>query len=241
MPKALLFDYGNTLIAFGPEQQRAQLEAMTRVLTEAGIEVDLDRLDALRREQVMRPYHSGGVENVWEEVCREVAALFTEDADDELTRQISQARQQAFWSSTHLPPETAAMLKRLRSHFRLGLLSNYPCTDSIRESLRQQEILGLFETVVVSADVGFAKPHAKPYEALLSKMNLQPGEAVYVGDNWLADIQGAGRLGLRTIWVREHIPYETFEPEEGDLPATGEIDQILDLEALLSDWMNETT
>jgi putative hydrolase of the HAD superfamily len=239
MRPALLFDYGNTLIAFGPEQQKAQLAAMEEVLSSEGIAYDPGRLDSLRMEQVMRPYRSDGVENKWDEVCREVVELFAEDPDGRVAALVSSARQRAFRESVRLIPETGGLLRRLKSRYRLGLLSNYPCVDSIRDSLRHLGILDLFDTVVVSGEVGFAKPHPRPFETLLRRMDLSAGEAVYIGDNWLADIQGAGRLGLRTVWVREHVPYERFDPADGDLPATAEIERILDLETVLENWEAE--
>jgi putative hydrolase of the HAD superfamily len=235
-PTALLFDYGNTLIAFGPDQQQAQLQAMRQVLDSAGIEVDSDALDALRKEQVLRPYQSDGVENRFEDVCAEVVALGRTPPPPAVVQDIMRARREAFLQSITVKDEVLNLLDRLRGRYRLGLLSNYPCTRSIVDSLKAVGLLPFFETVVVSADVGFAKPHPAPYLELLQRMDLRPEEAVYIGDNWLADIQGAGRQGLRTVWVREHIPYEVFEPQDGDLPATGVVETLTDLETLLETW-----
>ncbi len=231
--RALCFDYGNTLIAFGPEQQDAQLEAMCHTLEGAGHDVDLPKLNALRKEQVLRPYHSGGVENNWEDVCREVVELCENPPSPALIQAISQARQEAFFQSVSLNPEVLKLLHDLRPCYRLALLSNYPCTTSIVGSLQRLGLRDLFETVVVSADVGYAKPHPAPYDELLKQLELPPGECAYIGDNWLADIQGAGRKGMHTVWVREHVPYETFEPQDGDLPASAEISRLTELRALL--------
>jgi len=235
-PSALCFDYGNTLIAFGPQQQEAQLEAMLGTLEAAGHEVDLEKLNALRIEQIMRPYHSGGVENDWEEVCREVVELSQTPPDPALVQGIMRARQEAFYSAVSVTPEVHTLLQEFHGTYRLALLSNYPCRDSIVGSLERLGLLGFFETVVISGEVGYAKPHPVPYEVLLKRLDLPAEECVYIGDNWLADIQGAGRQGMRTVWIREHIPYETFEPQEGDLPATAELQRLAELPALLDTW-----
>lgn len=230
----LLFDYGNTLIAFGPAQQEAQLAAMRRVLETAGIAYDLPPLNALRKEQVLRPYHRDGIENDFREVCREVIALFADEATAEAhTEAMMQARYTAFLDSVSVDPAVPALLERLSRRYRLGLLSNYPCTASIRDSLDRLGLLRFFDTLVVSGDVGFAKPHPATYETLLNRMQVSPAECLYVGDNWLADVQGAKRLGLHAAWVREHIPYETFDPQPGDFPADLELPRLLDLEAAL--------
>ena len=231
----LLFDYGNTLIAFGPEQQAAQLAAMREVLDAAGVRHDPERLDQLRREQVMRPYKSNGVENDFREVCREIIARFAPDTvADQFTNAMMYARRHAFLNSVSVNPAIPQLLGRLRTKYRLGLLSNYPCRDSIIDSLRHLGLHDYFDAIVVSADVGFAKPHPRTYETLLRAMAAQPGECLYVGDNWLADVQGAKRHGLHAAWLREHTPYETFDPAEGDHPADLELTCLLELEEKLA-------
>ena len=235
--KAVLFDYGNTLIAFGPEQQAAQSKAMMDVLEHAGRTVDSGELDRLRHAQVIRPYERNGVENIFSEVCQEIVELTGPDEDGSLTRAICQARQTAFIESVQVHPAVIDLLEELSAEYTLGLLSNYPCTFSVTESLRALGLLEFFPTVVVSADVGYAKPHPATYDTLLNGVGMEADACVYVGDNWLADIQGAKRAGMRAVWVREHIPYESFPQQEGDHPADAELDSVTDLPALLKSWM----
>jgi HAD superfamily hydrolase (TIGR01549 family) len=236
-PSILLFDYGNTLIAFGPAQQEAQLAAMRAVLDDAGVRHDPGHLDRMRKEQVLRPYQNNGVENDFREVCHEVAAAFAPPAlARELTGAIMRARQQAFRDSVRVEPEIPELLTRLRRRHRLGLLSNYPCEFSITESLRDLGLHAFFDAIVVSGAVGFAKPHPRSYQTLLKSMDARPADCLYVGDNWLADVQGAKRQGMRAAWVREHVPYEVFEPREGDTPADLILDRLTDLEAALDAW-----
>ncbi len=235
-PTALLFDYGNTLIAFGPAQQEAQLAAMRAVFDDEGLRYDTQEMEILRHEQILRPFQRGGIENDYRAVCREVVERYTDDPGDRITRRIMRARYDAFLGSVAVDPAVLELLSRLKRSHRLGLLSNYPCVDAILDSLHKLGLLPFFETVVVSGDVGFAKPHPKPYEVLLARMKLRPEESVYIGDNWLADVQGAKRLGMRAVWLREHIPYERFEPSAGDHPADAELTRLSDLPALLEHW-----
>ncbi|MDF3129134.1 HAD family hydrolase [Kiritimatiellaeota bacterium B1221] len=232
----VLFDYGNTLIAFGPDQQLAQAAAMAEVLSQAGLTIDNEKLTKVRKDQILRPYRSGGKENVFEEVCREIVELAGPDPTGGITRALMAARQKAFIKSVGVQPDVPPLLERLKEQYRLGFLSNYPCSHSIISSLENLGMADFFESVVVSADVGYAKPHPDAYATLIKEMNLDPAEAVYVGDNWLADVQGAKRAGMRAIWVREHIPYETFEPEPGDIPPDAEIHSLMELESVLAAW-----
>ena len=234
--KTILFDYGNTLIAFGPAQQAAQAATMSAVLLDAGLQVDEEKLTEVRKAQIMRPYVSGGRENVFAEVCREIVELAGPDPDGLITKKLMQARQQAFLEAVVVDPAITDLLTRLQKEVRLGFLSNYPCTFSIVSSLKHLGLYDFFESVVVSADVGYAKPHPQAYARLIQSMNLDPAEAVYVGDNWLADVQGAKRAGMRAVWLREHVPYETFEPEPGDLAPDAEIQSMAELEEILALW-----
>lgn len=234
---SVLFDYGNTLIAFGPDQQRAQAEAMTAVLTRAGMRVDENQLTEVRKNQIMRPYHNGGRENVFEEVCREIVELAGPDPSGELTRLLMRARQQAFLESVKVHPDVISLLQRLQKKYRLGFLSNYPCSLSIVSSLKHLGLHDFFEAVVVSADVGFAKPHPDAYARVIGEMGIRPEEAVYVGDNWLADVQGAKRAGMRAVLIKEHPAYETFEPQPGDVLPDAEIHCLSELEQILALWL----
>jgi HAD superfamily hydrolase (TIGR01509 family) len=231
----LLFDYGNTLIAFGPAQQDAQLAAMRKVLDEARVAYDLEILDKMRMEQVLRPYKNNGIENDFRTVCHEVAAAFAPPGQAlALTEPIMRARQNAFHASVTVAPAVPEMLARLKKTYRLGLLSNYPCDHSISGSLKALGLYDFFDAVVVSGVVGFAKPHPRTYAALLAAIKASPEECMYIGDNWLADVQGAKRHGMKAAWVREHVPYEVFEPNEGDHPADLILDRLVDLESALN-------
>ena len=87
--------------------------------------------------------------------------------------------------------------------------------------------------VVISADIGYVKPHAKPFESMLSQLDLSPSECVYIGDNWLADVQGAKRMGMCSILTTQYVPYESFEPSEKDHSPDIRIDHLNELEKLL--------
>jgi FMN phosphatase YigB (HAD superfamily) len=123
----------------------------------------------------------------------------------------------------------------LQTRFRLGLLSNYPDGPAIRSSLQRIGIESFFSSIVVSGEIGYVKPHRRPFEEILRQMGATPGESIFVGDNWLGDIQGAKRLGLRAIHTRQFVPYEIFDRQAGDHDADGVVEHLLDLEKLLVD------
>ena len=68
---------------------------------------------------------------------------------------------------------------------------------------------------------------------MLSDLVVPAAEVVYVGDNWLADVQGAKRNGLKSIWTQQYLPYENFQAEAGDHQPDAIIQHLDELAALL--------
>ncbi|MPZ24548.1 MAG: HAD-IA family hydrolase [Dehalococcoidia bacterium] len=58
-----------------------------------------------------------------------------------------------------------------------------------------------FDFVVASAVVGHAKPSTEIFRYALDRGGLQPGECVYVGDTYIADVLGARASGLTPVLV----------------------------------------
>lgn len=70
------------------------------------------------------------------------------------------------------------------------------------------------DAVVCSEDLACYKPHRSCFEAICSKLGVEPKDAMYVGDSPLNDIEGSRRAGLRAVWLNRRgleRPNE-FEP-----------------------------
>lgn len=233
--QAVVFDYGNTLIPFGGVEAGAVNRAMQAELERRYGPCDAQRFEALRREQILRPYADGNRENDLDETAVElVAALYGGRRPDVETLDVlREVRQRAFHAAVRPGPATVAVLTRLAARFRLALLSNYPCGDTIRESLARLGLDRFFQVVVVSADLGLVKPHPEPYARILAGLGLPAPACVMVGDNWLADVQGGRRSGLRAVLTTEYVSYEGFQPYAGDHPPDARIARLDELPGLL--------
>jgi putative hydrolase of the HAD superfamily len=66
---------------------------------------------------------------------------------------------------------------------------------NLHEQLRRHGLDGYFAVVVVSAELGTAKPDPQPFAAALERIGVPPGRAVHVGDH-ANDEQGAAAAGL---------------------------------------------
>jgi len=232
--RAVLFDYGNTLIEYGARHVAAVDRALGDALERRYGPVDRAALAALHARQRLAVYREPFAENELGAMVAEAARELCGAAPDaDLLAELLAARRRAFDESLARPEHVPAVLERLAARFRLALVSNYPCGDSIRASLERLELARYFEAVVVSADLGRVKPHPAPFEAALRALELAPADCLYVGDNWLGDVQGAKRLGMRAVHILQFDGHEHFERGPSDLPADATIAHLEELPALL--------
>jgi putative hydrolase of the HAD superfamily len=90
---------------------------------------------------------------------------------------------------------------------RLAVISNWD--SRLPELLEQLEISEFFETVVVSALVGYEKPHPEIFRIALERTGLEPSNVVYIGDDLTLDYHGARSAGMRALHLDRD---ERFEP-----------------------------
>jgi putative hydrolase of the HAD superfamily len=62
-------------------------------------------------------------------------------------------------------------------------------------------ILGRFETVVVSDEVGWRKPRPVIFQRALAAMGLRPEECLFIGDRPEIDVAGAKAMGMGAAWL----------------------------------------
>ena len=92
-----------------------------------------------------------------------------------------------------------------RLGLRTAIISNADA-GVLRSVLARTGLDGLVDLVVISDEVGALKPHARIFEAALSGLGVEPGEALMVGDMDV-DVLGARRLGMAVALVaRDRVP-----------------------------------
>lgn len=232
--EAVLFDYGNTLIRFSRPEVDACDAALASGLEKLFGPVDRVRLKAIRDADRVAPYQNGLRErDLAEMTTRLVQGLYDRTPDAEQIALLVRARFDAVVRAIVAPDYLRALLAELGSRFRLGIVSNYPDSGAIRTSLQRLELTPCFDHVVISADVGRVKPHPLPFETCLAGLGTTADRAVYVGDNWLADVQGAKRLGMQMIRTVQYEAPERFDPQPGDLQPDAVIEHLTELPPLL--------
>ncbi|MDE7416500.1 MAG: HAD-IA family hydrolase [Lachnospiraceae bacterium] len=207
MPKMVLFDYGQTLIAEqkfdGIKGTAAVLQYATRnkyhlsaeqVQARANeINQELGRFDPEKRHlfQIEIPntmftpylYESQGIE----------IALSSSEIDT------------VFWNAAApgVPTEgIKEFLEYLKSKgIRTGVISNISYDSSVvAERINRLLPENTFEFIITSSNYIFRKPNKRIFDLALEKAKLQSDEVWYIGDQYECDVKGSLNAGLLPVW-----------------------------------------
>jgi putative hydrolase of the HAD superfamily len=69
----------------------------------------------------------------------------------------------------------------------------------VEEALRAADLLRYFDVVIDSALVGVEKPDPAIFRAALEALDVEPGDALFVGDLYEVDVVGAQAAGMSGV------------------------------------------
>lgn len=127
--------------------------------------------------------------------------------------------------------DTIGTLKKLTDCYSLGLLTN-GASDLQRRKIEGSGVGQYFNEILISGDIGFAKPDRRVFELLLSQLEAKAANTLMIGNNLITDIHAAQHAGLLAIWVNR----ADTAPESGIIP-DWEIASLHQLESILDSLM----
>jgi putative hydrolase of the HAD superfamily len=208
--RALLFDVNGTLIDIETDEWMEEAyRAIAHFLTYQGIALHRGEVrDAY--SQIMKEQFAASTEifpefdvvAVWREVLRRHATDYTRSLGPEklqqmplflaeLQRGIARKRLVAF-------PQAQEILAQVKTRHRLAVVSDGQSVYALPE-LRAAGLADYFASVIISGDYGYRKPDPRLFQAALSKLQVCPEEAIFVGNDRFRDIHGARQVGMKTI------------------------------------------
>lgn len=99
---------------------------------------------------------------------------------------------------------TMETLKALSGKVKMGIITN-GFKSLQQQRLANTETAEFFEMVVVSEDVGVAKPDPAIFEFAFGLMpNVDKSSILMVGDTLSSDILGAKNVGINSCWFNPH-------------------------------------
>lgn len=126
-------------------------------------------------------------------------------------------------------PEVLAALTAVREQgARVVVASNWDW--DIEPALDSAGLLHLIDDLAVSARMGFRKPHPAFYAVAIDIAGIRPSEALFVGDNWSHDVEGAMAAGISAVHLDRTDDPIGFVVNRG--PAVSSATRITDLSAL---------
>lgn len=98
-------------------------------------------------------------------------------------------------------------VRELKQDYKIGLLSNMG-PDTLEEIFPAKERSELFDSVVISSEVGMIKPSRDIFELALEHIGTPADETVFIDDRPV-NTDGAERVGMRTILFTTNAQFET--------------------------------
>ena len=95
--------------------------------------------------------------------------------------------------------ENRRWLKTLHDTYRLAVISNN--FGNTQGWCDDYGLSPLFGAIIDSTVLGIAKPDVRIFEAALSELDVEPSQAIYVGDSYAADMVGGKNAGMWTAWL----------------------------------------
>jgi FMN phosphatase YigB (HAD superfamily) len=231
--KAIFFDLDGTLRHSVP----SGAEVFTDYVKTLGLPVDEEsRLRAMRWEHLYWANsvdlrddllaHSGETENFWIEYSRRrlTALGASPEWSVEFAPTISKHMGEVYKPDSVVPADVRRVLPQLKdAGYILAVISNRD--KPFQELLNDHGIGEFFDFSLAAGEVNVFKPDPGVFEHALRRVNLSPQDAMYVGDNYYADVVGARAAGLRPIL---YDPLGIFpEPDCEMIKAFDELKSIL--------------
>jgi len=226
--KVICFDLDGTISDLGDGENRARLIIIDRLAQESGVPRDelagvydiewaktkLEYMDLVAdglEDIDIRERHMGKVLDIigLESRPLDYAQIFCSETMDGI----------------YIYPDAMKVMDTLGEKYRLTMITN-GASKWQREKIEKLDIGGYFEEIIVSGELGHHKPSPRIFQEMTERTGVNPGEIIYVGNDYIKDIHGAKSSGWRTAWVKR-----TDEVRDETVPnyTINELSELLDL------------
>jgi epoxide hydrolase-like predicted phosphatase len=188
---AVFFDFGGVIM-------RTEYQAPRQHLAER-FKLDYDDIDKIvfGSESARRASVGEIAEEAhWAEVLKRVKLPLSE----------KKAFLDQFFGGDVIDRKLVEYLRSLRGKVHTGLISN--AWSGLRDFITREKLIDIFDTVIISAEVGVVKPGAKIYDIALEQAGVRADEAVFV-DDVVANIQACEKVGMKGVLFKD--PQETVD------------------------------
>ena len=186
--RAVLFDFGGVIVRTNDRTPRERLAARLGIAYDQLSSLVFDSESALQATlgKITTQEH-------WEALRNELGLSQDDHANLPLD----------FWGGDVLDQELVDYIRALRPDYKTSLISN--AWDDLRQVLEYTwKISDVFDEIIISAEVGVAKPDPRIYQIALERLAVAPQQAVFV-DDYPANIAGARAVGMHAIHFKNSL------------------------------------
>ncbi len=120
--------------------------------------------------------------------------------DSRLISKITDATVGSWHRHISLDPDVPTVLAEIRRMNKIALVSNFDHPPYVYRILEKYDIIGLFDHITISGEIGVEKPHPAVFAPSLKATGLEPGQVIFVGDS-KEDIKGAKNVGMIPVLI----------------------------------------
>jgi haloacid dehalogenase superfamily, subfamily IA, variant 3 with third motif having DD or ED/haloacid dehalogenase superfamily, subfamily IA, variant 1 with third motif having Dx(3-4)D or Dx(3-4)E len=183
--RAVFFDLGGVIVRTEYETPRE------RLAERLGMEYD-DLNKIVFDSETGQQASIGAISSLqhWEAVMKRLKRPY-----EEMT-----AIRDEFFAGDIVDRQLLDFLRSLRGKCITGLISN--AWSDLRDYIVREKMDDAFDHIIISAEVGVAKPEAKIFQIALKQAGVSPSEAVFV-DDFTVNIEGCEKVGIRGIHFKD--------------------------------------
>lgn len=217
MIKAIVFDLDNTLVDFMAMKRQA-IGAAINAMIDAGLKLSREEI----QKRIDAIYQEKGIEfqNVFDHLLYDEFQKVDYKILSAGVIAYRRAREAALFPYPHV---YSTLMNLIKMGLKLGVVSDAPAKEAWLR-LTYLNLHHSFDHIVTFEDTRKRKPDPAPFEKILSLLQVQPVNALMVGDWAERDMVGAAQVGMKTVFARYGDTFGTVETK-----ADYEINDIAEL------------
>lgn len=198
----VLFDVDNTLLDFNKSQEIAFRKSVSHFNINYHTESLFSEYKKLNKE-LWKKFELGLI-NLEDLKILRFKSIFKELKINENPITFGNHYLHLISESTHLVPNAIQICQFIKSHnVKIGLVTN-GSRDTQLKRIKNSELYSYIDSITISEEIGFRKPHPQIFECALNSISsVKKEEVLMVGDNLQADIDGANKFGIDSCWFHK--------------------------------------
>ena len=206
----LLFDADGTLFDY----ERAESAALTDAFRQIGVSFDRAILSAYRKinHGLWQGVEKGEIKPSFVKL-RRFELLLEQIGVEHSPVSLSETYLECLAACSQLIEDAAETIHALHGKYQIAILTNGLQVVQ-RGRLARSAISHQISELIISEEIGFAKPAKEFFDTALARLGYPSRrEVLMIGDGWASDIQGAVQYGLDACWYNPGRKPRPVAPE----------------------------